>query len=327
VKVLFIAEPGSRIHYRKGGVYISLRDGRRIAVPPDVDQIIVASSRVGVTAKALRHLARRGVDLVILDANGYPVARLYPPYINKTVATRVAQYEKIISGFGVLVARELIYSKIVNQAQLLKYLAKSLREEWLRDAGYEVESVALDLYSADPKALDAEKIMGFEAQAAKKYWHAVASLLPDWLGFAGRNPDSSDPFNMALNYGYGILYGVCEKALLMAGLDPYLGVLHVAKSGRPSLTLDFVEMFRPIAVDKPLVVNARRLRLDVVAGRLDYESRKRVAELVLSNLDSKYRCSKVDKAMTLDEHIRREAWDLAKSFREGSEYRGFRVYL
>lgn len=211
MKTVFIAEPGSRLYCRRGGVYIATRDGRKMTITPDVDQIIIASSRVGISAKAIRYLAREGIDVVVLDVNGYPIARLYMPYINKTVATRVGQYEKILSGLGIEIAKEFIYSKIMNQAQLLKYLAKSSREEWLRDLGYEVEAIATDLYST--KDLDRDRIMGFEAHASRKYWQAIASLIPENLGFRGRDPDSLDPFNMALNYGYGILYSVCEKLL------------------------------------------------------------------------------------------------------------------
>ncbi len=327
MRVLFIAEPGSKLCVRRGGLYVVTRDGRKITVTPDVDQIVIASSRISVSAKALRYLARYGIDLAVLDATGYPIARLYPPYINKTVAARVAQYEKALKRFGLTIAREIVYCKIVNQAQLLKYLAKNYREPWLRDVGYEIDAVATELLAKSVDELDRDKIMGFEAHAARKYWHAVASILPQDIGFAGRDPEAVDLFNLALNYGYGILYNVCEKALVLAGLDPYLGVLHVAKSGRPSLTLDFVEMFRPVAVDKPLIINARRLRLEIVGGRLDYESRKRIANAILSNLDAKYRCSKLDRLLSLREHIKREAWGLARSFREGSEYKGFRVYL
>lgn len=327
MRILFVAEPGSKLCTRRGGVYVVTKDGRKTPITPDVDQVIIASSRISASAKALRCLARYGVDLVVLDAAGYPVARLYPPFINKTVATRVAQYERATKPFGLAIAKEIVYCKIVNQSQLLKYLAKNYRESWLREMGYEVDAIATELYYKSVDELSAEMIMGFEAQAARKYWQAVSSMLPQELGFHGRDPDGVDPFNLALNYGYGILYNLCEKALILAGLDPYMGVLHVAKSGRPSLTLDFVEMFRPIAVDKPLIITAKKLKLEVVNGRLDYESRKQVADAVLSKLDAKYRVSKYDRLMPLGECIKQEAWDLARSFREGVEYKGFRVYL
>ncbi|MEM1744341.1 MAG: CRISPR-associated endonuclease Cas1 [Candidatus Nezhaarchaeales archaeon] len=327
MKVIFISSPCGKLAARRGGVYVVSRDGSKVFITPDVDQVIVASSRVSVTSKAVRLLARYGVDLVFLEHNGYPAARLYPPHINKTVATRIAQYEGAIRELGLGIAREIVLCKIANQAQLLKYLAKNYREEWLRDVGYELDALATSLYKIELGSLTSEKLMNLEAQAARKYWQAVAFVVPEPYGFNGRDPEGFDPFNLSLNYGYGILYSICEKSLVLAGLDPYLGVLHATKSGKPSLTLDFAEMFKPIAVDKPLIVNARRVKVEVVDGRIDYESRGRIAEEVLKNLNVKYRSSKEDRILPLQEHIRREAWDLAKCFREGLEYEGFRVYL
>lgn len=324
MKMVFVAEPGSRIVARRGGIII-VGKGGKTAIPPDVDAVVIASSRVGISAKALRLASMRGIDIVILDSSGYPVARLYPPYINKTVATRIAQFQRFGTHFGKTLAKEFAYSKIINQAQLLKYLAKCYREPWLREVAYEIDAIATDLRLQKPETLDREAIMSFESRAARHYWQAIASILPPELGFSGRDQQGLDPFNAALNYGYGILYSVCERALLLAGLDPYLGVLHSIKSGKPSLTLDFVEMFRAIAVDKPLILSAKKLRLEIVERRLDYESRKMVAKVVLDNLSTRYLYSKTSRRVELCDIVKLEAWTLAKAVREGSEYIGFRA--
>jgi len=46
-----------------------------------------------------------------------------------------------------------------------------------------------------------------------------------------------------------------------AGMDPYLGVLHAATYGRPSLVLDLMEEFRPVVVDALVLrlINRRQL--------------------------------------------------------------------
>jgi len=328
VKIFFIASPGSRIVARKGGIYVVKRSGgsfEKTVVPPDVDVVIVASSRVGISSKAIKLAAARGIDVVFLDRTGFPVARVYPPFINKTIATRVAQYKAFSGGYGRALARELVYLKIVNQAEVVRYLAKNYRDQVLREEAYRIESIALDLKSLDK--FDEETARGLEARAAKIYWQALAYALPKELGFTGRNHESKDPFNMALNYGYAILYNVCEKALLLAGLDPYLGVFHTPKSGKPSLTLDFVEMFRAVAVDKPLAVNARKIRFEVAENRLSYETRKEVAKTVIDNINASYFYNKTSRRIALGDIVSREAWELAACVRELKEYRGFRAIL
>lgn len=328
MKVFFISSPGSKVICRGGGIYVVRKGSKeRTLVPPDVDCIVVASSRVSISSKAVRTVARRGIDLVFLDFDGTPVARLYPPLINKTVATRVSQYTLFQGDYGRRLAKEIVYTKIVNQVELVRYLAKNYREPILREVAYQIDSIATELKMLNPKVLDRDMLMAFESRAAKIYWQTIASLLPEALGFRGRDCESRDPFNIALNYGYGILYGVCERALLFAGLDPYLGVLHTPKSGKPSLTLDFVEMFRAIAVDKPLVLNAKRIRLAVQQDRLDTDSRRSVASVILENLGQKYLYAKTGRREELSEVIKKDAWDLAFCVREGLEYRGARLVL
>ena len=328
MKVFFVATPGSRVVARKGGIYVVKKTGEgveRVAVPPDVEAIIIASSRVGVSSKAIRLAAARGIDVVFLDHTGFPIARVYPPYISKTVATRVAQYTLFPREFGKKLSKELVYAKIVNQAEAVRYLAKNYRDASLREEAYRIDSVATEVRSLSD--FDADTLRSLEARAARIYWQAIAYTLPSELGFTGRDHDAKDPFNMALNYGYAILYSTCERALLLTGLDPYLGVFHTPKSGKPSLTLDFVEMFRAVAVDKPLAINAKRIRFEVSENRLDYETRKEVAKTVLENLSSSYFYSKAGKRLELSEIIKREAWELAMCTREAKEYRGFRASL
>ncbi len=47
-----------------------------------------------------------------------------------------------------------------------------------------------------------------------------------------------------LNYLYGILYSRCESALVAAGVDPYLGLMHRNEYNRPVLAYDIIERYR-----------------------------------------------------------------------------------
>jgi CRISPR-associated protein Cas1 len=41
-----------------------------------------------------------------------------------------------------------------------------------------------------------------------------------------------------------MLYGHCESALIHAGLDPFIGIMHRDEYNRPVLVYDFIEQFR-----------------------------------------------------------------------------------
>lgn len=322
-----VARAGASIRVIRGGLYVVDRDGSKVPVTADVDQVIVESGRVSVTAAAVRLAARMGVDIVFLDSRGRPAARLYPPVVNKTVEARVEQYRVLADPSRALpYAVEVVAAKIHNQYRVLAYLGKSWRERGLRDAADELAPLAALAGGAG----DLDELRGLEARAARVYWGALASALPGSLGFAGRDQDAPDPFNAALNYGYGILYYTVEAALALAGLDPYLGFMHAWKSGRPSLALDVMEPFRPVAVDKPLATAARRgsVRLSQApSGLLDYESRGDVSRVVLEGLRARYRSRKRPRPRTLEDHVRLEAYDLAASLRGSGAFEAFRVVL
>jgi CRISPR-associated protein Cas1 len=51
-------------------------------------------------------------------------------------------------------------------------------------------------------------------------------------------------FNCILNYLNGILYSKVEKALITAGIDPYIGIMHRNEYNRPVLAFDIIEKYR-----------------------------------------------------------------------------------
>jgi CRISP-associated protein Cas1 len=131
--------------------------------------------------------------------------------------------------------------------------------------------------------------MGAEGRAAARYWQAVALIIPTELGWPGRETQGArDPFNAALNYGYGVLRSQVRQALLLAGLEPNAGFLHADRPGKPSLTLDLIEEFRQAVVDRTLIgqVNRGFAIVQDDQGRLDGPTRKRIVEKVLERMDS-----------------------------------------
>ncbi|BAA80229.2 putative CRISPR-associated protein Cas1 [Aeropyrum pernix K1] len=326
--MMVVAEPGSRIRVARGALVVETKAGKKVVVESSVERVIISSSRVSISSAAVRAAAKMGIDLVFLDWDGSPVARLYPPIINKTVATRIGQFSAN-ERLRRLIAAELVSAKIYNQGQTLKYIARQRADERLREAGYEVE-----LLSGEPLRIADEdgpgfrdKLLSIEARASRRYWQCIAEILPGRLGFSGRDRGALDPFNAALNYGYGMLYSIVEKSLLLVGLDPYLGVFHSEKSGKPSLTLDAIEPFRAPIVDRILALKAGRMYLKLEAGRLDYKSRKEVAKAVASSLSMKAAVRGLGRRIRLEDAIMVQARWLAEAFRGSGGFSAVRLGL
>ncbi|QOJ78819.1 CRISPR-associated endonuclease Cas1 [Infirmifilum lucidum] len=317
--LLFVSKP-CRIKVEKGRVVLRTHDGDVVELgSATYDSVVVATRAASITTAALQALAARGIDLTVLGPHGMPVARVYPPIINKTAATRVAQYQAILDGRGLRAAKSILEAKVRNQASVLRYAARSRRDDYYALEAENVERVADDIRRARPDPLELREL---EAHAARIYWGAVAKLLEDsGYGFTGRDPQGLDPFNMALNYGYGVLYARCERALLLVGLDPYAGFMHSMKSGQRTLVYDFIEQFRPV-VDKALVF--ARPDVSVSNGVMDRESRRRVAQVVMRALEKEV--PYLNGKATVDDVIVRKASELARYLRgELQEYVGFRA--
>ena len=91
----------------------------------------------------------------------------------------------------------------------------------------------------------APTLRGWEGLASKIYFNALNLFLPEAYRFKERSQHPAvDITNALLNYGYGLLYGKIEGALIKAGIDPYVGVMHRDDYNRPVLVYDVIELYR-----------------------------------------------------------------------------------
>ena len=107
-----------------------------------------------------------------------------------------------------------------------------------------------------------------------------------------------------------------------AGLEPFAGVLHVDRSGKPSLVLDLMEEFRQPVVDRAILGWLNKggvLRLE--RGLLDGPSRENVASRVLlrMNTTEQHRGKKHE----IRSIIQMQARLAASAVRRHREYRPF----
>ncbi|MFC3861141.1 CRISPR-associated endonuclease Cas1 [Deinococcus antarcticus] len=290
------------------GTFLALRSERlRLQVPQqephevalrDLHTITVTTTACTLSAEAIRACAKFGVQIDLVDGLGAPYAKFSSPYLVGTVSTRRAQMQAYLTPTSVEVARHAIRARLRNQASLLKYFGK-YRKEADPDA-YEAIQKALPGLTTLETELDAVQgacvdevrdfLLGIEGRGGVVYWGAVAAMLPTDLAFPGRlGRGATDPTNMTLNYGYGILYARASGVLSTAGLEPFAGFLHTDRPGKPSLVLDFVEGFRAACVDRPVLAllgRGWRPELDE-NGKLAPETRKRIATAVNDRLDTR----------------------------------------
>jgi len=249
---------------RKRNRFVVKREGEmKEIVADDVDSIICCSSGVAMSASALDLAVQNNIQVVFARYSGWPYAVLMPASMTGSVRARREQFIAYNDERGFVLAKKFIAGKLVNQANLLKLMAKNRRQtdsalaERLYKAGKAIDETNEKISKEHGLNIDAKRqqLMNWEAEGARFYWEALRQILPPELNFTGRETRGArDPFNAMLNFGYQtILFPEVWKAVSYAGLDFYAGYLHADRPGKPSLVLDLMEEFRQQVVDRTLI--------------------------------------------------------------------------
>lgn len=299
----------------------------------DVEHITVASKGVSLSAEVIRVCAEEGIPITFLSGRGEPYALLSSPALTATASTRREQYKAFEDKRGLNLVKEIIDAKIHNQGTLLKYAAKYRKDRNLElytrlmDTAKRIDAHRAELKELNGQAIDSGlrgQLLSIEGRASQLYWQGFETLLPAEVGFPGReHRGAPDLINSLLNYGYGILYNQVHCALLLAGLEPFAGFMHVDRPGKHSLVLDMVEEFRQPVIDRTVLAFINRGGKDEMEeGRLPDKVRKEFAAKVRERIESTEHYE--GKKLALRTIIERQARHLATFIRGEGKYKAFR---
>ena len=307
-----MAGPGAMLGLRRGQVEVRV-EGRVVDRVPlaDVERIIVSETAGAVSVRLLVEAARHGVPIVFVGRDPDATGVVMPGVPSRTVAKTVAQaLWRADAAKRLAVAKWFVRGKNDGRIWLLKRLSKT-RGEQLREEAYALEAYNARILGAG----SIEELRLVEAEAGRRYWAAVRAhgLIPAGE-FPGRIPRRRlDPWNNSLDLLYAALRGVAHRALTLAGLNPYLGYMHVERSGRPSLTLDYMECYRWLAEWTLYKATGRGFRPGLEADRLDVGTVRRLLTAWDAMLSSKYPGSRDTVARVVE----RDAWRLGEALVDG----------
>ncbi|WP_245690667.1 CRISPR-associated endonuclease Cas1 [Actinomyces ruminicola] len=215
---------------------------------------------MGLSAGARSWARYNDIDVVFLSRRGSYLGQL-SGLRDTANARRLLTQASFAADDGARLplARAIVRAKLRHQIGVLHRIGR-------RDSGADIEGActAIRELSGDAvHAADTDELMGLEGAASTEYFEALSRLVPEDVAFQGRSRrPPKDLANAAFSYAYAILLSECTGALIAAGLEPSLGVLHASTDKRPSLSLDLMEEFRPLLVDRTVMalLRSRRLR-------------------------------------------------------------------
>lgn len=259
-RVVYVGRDGARVRIAKARLIVDGPDGLpQVSVPRKAVSRLVLTGTVGLSAGARSWALYNDVDVLFLSRHGGYLGQLAGPRSTANARRLLTQAAFASDDDARLpLARAVVRAKLCHQRNVLHRLGR-------RGGGVDVADACTRIRGLDADAENShtvDELMGCEGAASNTYFDCLATLVPPEVAFHGRTRrPPKDLTNAAFSYGYAILLAECTAALLAAGLEPSLGVLHASTDKRPSLALDLMEEFRPLLVDRTVMALLRTRQL------------------------------------------------------------------
>ena len=252
---LYVQTPGARLR-KQGERLVVQTKTDTVKVPMITVSQVALFGPVSVTTPALHALMRAEIPVSWFSTGGWFLGHTFGTG-HGNVAVREAQYRAAFSERRSLAfARSLVSAKVRNSRTLL-------RRNWRSEHGTDGKKEALaGLKRVARRALlarDMQHLLGLEGEAAAIYFRHFDRMLATGATeaafcFTTRNRrPPTDPVNALLSLAYALLVRLFTDTISSTGLDPYLGLYHRPRHGRPALALDLMEPYRSIIADSCVI--------------------------------------------------------------------------
>jgi CRISPR-associated protein Cas1 len=237
--VIYVTKQGTQVRKDGGRIVVWDVDGDKgelAAFPTEKLETINVFGGVNFSTPFVAEANEQGIILNYFTENG-KYRGSFVPEKNTIAEVRRAQYA-LDETAEMEIAASMIAGKIRNARTLLS--RKGVHgTDVLKDLGVQATSVTTK-----------DDLRGVEGEASERYFSRLDETLTEGWTFEKRTKrPPEDHINSLLSLTYVFMKNEVLSALRQYNLDPFLGVLHSDRHGRPSLALDLQEEFRPIFCD------------------------------------------------------------------------------
>ncbi len=240
--VVYVTKQGAQVGVDGGRIVISMKGDGKVATFPmgQVDTVNIFGN-VNFTTPFVARANEHGIVLNYFTQLGR-YRGSFVPEKNTIAEVRRRQYALgDESRLGLSIAKNIVRGKIRNSRTFLG-------RKGVTDADNAGRMAELEKGAAKSRTLDT--LRGAEGEAARIYFGLLDGCLADGWTFEKRTRrPPEDHINALLSLTYSMMKNEVLSALRQYNLDPFLGILHADRHGRPSLALDLLEEFRPIFCD------------------------------------------------------------------------------
>ena len=227
---------------------VTHKDGRQ-RIPIIGIKSIQISRGAQITSDAVMLAIENEIEILFMDKSGNPIGRVWSPKYGSISTIRKGQLNFTFTKDALSWIKDIISKKIENQqAMLLMMRTNDSTIDSIRNKSISrLEDYRIKIDKLDGEIVSdvSSQLRGWEGVSSKIYFETLNHFIPKEYRFAARSQHPAmDVVNAMLNYGYGLLYGKIEGALIKAGIDPYVGIMHRDDYNRPVLVYDVIEIYR-----------------------------------------------------------------------------------
>ncbi len=202
-----------------------------------------------VTVDAMQLALVNNIDIVLIDQYDEPLGRVWHTKLGSTTKIRKKQLEASLDEQSLQWVKQWLSRKLGNQIKMVDWLKKhrANHADYLNEKVKQIKALQTSLGALEgAHALAiADTARELTDTAGRLYFEVLSQVIHPDYQFKGRSKrPAQDAFNAFLNYGYGILYSTVERALTVAGIDPYVGFMHRDDYNQRSMVYDFIEPYR-----------------------------------------------------------------------------------
>ncbi|PKK15536.1 type I-B CRISPR-associated endonuclease Cas1b [Thermomonospora sp. CIF 1] len=320
-RTYWLTEP-CRIRREAGSIRIERSDRSPVRIPITDIRDLVAFDHIDINTSAVSLLSRHGVIVHILDHYGNYAGAITPAEDSSSALVLRRQVALTADDATRLsIGRALVAAAAANVAWAL--------DTDLLDAPLARLPEQLD------GCRDTEQLMGIEGNFRRTAWETLDTFLPPWLRLQGRTRrPPANAGNAFISYLNSITYARVLTALRCTPLHPALGFMHAdTDRRRNTLALDLAEPFKPLFAERLLRRAAAQKTLtpadfesDVNHASLSKAGRKKVAELIRTELATTVHHRALKRKVSYEELLHLEALKIVRLCLEGTPYKPFRPW-
>lgn len=282
---LYISTLGANVSREKESFSI-VNDEEKYLLSANKIESIVFETESRISIGALKLALEKDIPITISDGEGKILGQFLKIDSGKSGKLRKAQYRYFQTENGIELGKNWIIEKMNKQKAHLEILLKRRKRD-LKPI------FILNSYINKLKGISGEnneikdEIRGIEGVASKVYYSEISKLLDEKWKFKTREHlKAVAPYNIILNYLYGILYRKINYLIVANGFDATIGIIHIEGREKLPFLYDFIEKYRYLGFESVFEILNKNLlsEKEFEKNILSIEGRKIVSKYLNEKL-------------------------------------------